>query len=132
MFIVFDVEKTFDLVWHHGLLHKLKSIGTSVQMFKIIDSRKEGSLESELAPISLILCLVVCHKVHVFPTFISRVHERHPNQSEIQYCSLCRQYINLLTKKKPQPCNCKYPKTNERRILVVQDVASLINRTQNH
>ena len=33
-----DISKTFDRVWHAGLLHKLKSYGISGQIFGLISS----------------------------------------------------------------------------------------------
>ena len=36
--IALDVSKTFDRVWHAGLLHKLKSYGISGQIFGLISS----------------------------------------------------------------------------------------------
>ena len=33
-----DISKTFDRVWHAGLLHKLKSYGISSQIFGLISS----------------------------------------------------------------------------------------------
>ena len=34
--VTLDISKTFDRVWHTGLLHKLKSYGTSAQLFDLI------------------------------------------------------------------------------------------------
>ena len=36
--VVLDISKTFDRVWHAGLLHKLKSYGISGQVFRLICS----------------------------------------------------------------------------------------------
>ena len=36
--VALDVSKAFDRVWHAGLLHKLKSYGTSAQIFDLISS----------------------------------------------------------------------------------------------
>ena len=36
--VAFDISKTFDRVWHAGLLHKLKSYGISGQIFGLISS----------------------------------------------------------------------------------------------
>ena len=36
--VALDISKTFDRVWHAGLLHKLKSYGTSGQIFGLISS----------------------------------------------------------------------------------------------
>ena len=33
-----DISKAFDIVWHAGLLHKLKSYGISSQIFGLISS----------------------------------------------------------------------------------------------
>ena len=33
-----DISKTFDRIWHAGLLHKLKSYGISGQIFGLISS----------------------------------------------------------------------------------------------
>ena len=35
--VALDISKTFDRVWHAGLLHKLKSCGISGQIFGLID-----------------------------------------------------------------------------------------------
>ena len=34
--VALDISKTFDRVWHVGLLHKLKSYGISGQIFSLI------------------------------------------------------------------------------------------------
>ena len=36
--VALDISKTFDRVWHAGLLHKLKSYGISGQIFGLISS----------------------------------------------------------------------------------------------
>ena len=36
--VALDISKTFDRVWHAGLLHKLKSCGISGQIFGLISS----------------------------------------------------------------------------------------------
>ena len=36
--VTFDISKSFDRVWHVGLLHKLKSYGISIQIFGLISS----------------------------------------------------------------------------------------------
>ena len=36
--VALDIFKTFDRVWHVGLLHKLKSYGISGQIFSLISS----------------------------------------------------------------------------------------------
>ena len=36
--VVLDVSRTFDRVWHAGLLHKLKSYGISGQVFGLFSS----------------------------------------------------------------------------------------------
>ena len=36
--VALDISKTFDRVWHAGLLHKLKSHGISGQIFGLISS----------------------------------------------------------------------------------------------
>ena len=36
--VAFDISKTFDRVWHAGLLHKLKSYGISGQIFGLTSS----------------------------------------------------------------------------------------------
>ena len=36
--VALDILKAFDRVWHAGLLHKLKSYGTSSQIFGLIYS----------------------------------------------------------------------------------------------
>ena len=36
--VALDISKTFDRVWHAGLLHKLKSYGISGQIFSLISS----------------------------------------------------------------------------------------------
>ena len=36
--VALDMSKTFDMVWHAGLLHKLKSYGISGQIFGLISS----------------------------------------------------------------------------------------------
>ena len=36
--VALDISKTFDRVWHAGLLHKLKSYGISGQVFDLISS----------------------------------------------------------------------------------------------
>ena len=36
--VAFDISKSFDRVWHVGLLHKLKSYGISIQIFGLISS----------------------------------------------------------------------------------------------
>ena len=36
--VALDISKTFDRVWHAGLLHKLKSYGISGQIFGLIFS----------------------------------------------------------------------------------------------
>ena len=36
--VALDISKTFDRVWHAGLLHKLKSYGISSQIFGLISS----------------------------------------------------------------------------------------------
>ena len=36
--VVLDISKTFDKVWHAGLIHKLKSSGISDQVFCFISS----------------------------------------------------------------------------------------------
>ena len=36
--VALDMSKTFDRVWHAGLLHKLKSYGISGQIFGLISS----------------------------------------------------------------------------------------------
>ena len=36
--VTLDISKTFDSVWHAGLLHKLKSYGISGQIFGLISS----------------------------------------------------------------------------------------------
>ena len=37
--VALDISKTFDRVWHAGLLHKLKNYGISGQIFSLISSR---------------------------------------------------------------------------------------------
>ena len=36
--VALDISKTFDMVWHAGLLHKLKSYGISGQILDLISS----------------------------------------------------------------------------------------------
>ena len=36
--VALDISKTFDRVWHAGLLHKLRSYGLSGQLFGLISS----------------------------------------------------------------------------------------------
>ena len=36
--VALDISKTFDRVWHAGLLHRLKSYGSSSQIFGLISS----------------------------------------------------------------------------------------------
>ena len=36
--VALDISKTFDMVWHAGLLHKIKSCGISGQIFRLIFS----------------------------------------------------------------------------------------------
>ena len=36
--VALDISKTFDRVWHAGLLHKLKSYGISGEIFGLISS----------------------------------------------------------------------------------------------
>ena len=36
--VALDIFKTFDRVWHAGLLHKLKSYGISGQIFPLVSS----------------------------------------------------------------------------------------------
>ena len=36
--VALDISKTFDRVWHAGLLHKLKSYGVSGEIFGLISS----------------------------------------------------------------------------------------------
>ena len=36
--VVLDISRSFDRVWHAGLLHKLKSYGISGQIFGLISS----------------------------------------------------------------------------------------------
>ena len=36
--VALDISKAFDIVWHAGLLHKLKSYGISGQIFRLISS----------------------------------------------------------------------------------------------
>ena len=36
--VAFDISTAFDTVWHAGLLHKLKSYGSSGQIFGLISS----------------------------------------------------------------------------------------------
>ena len=36
--VAFDISKAFDIVWHAGLLHKLKSYGITGQIFGLISS----------------------------------------------------------------------------------------------
>ena len=36
--VALDISKTFDIVWHAGLLHKLKSYGITGQIFGLISS----------------------------------------------------------------------------------------------
>ena len=36
--VALDISKAFDMVWHGGLLHKLKSYGISGQIFRLISS----------------------------------------------------------------------------------------------
>ena len=36
--VALDISKTFDMVWHAGLLHKLKFYGISGQIFGVISS----------------------------------------------------------------------------------------------
>ena len=36
--VALDISKTFDRVWHAGLLHKLKSYGFSGQVFGLVSS----------------------------------------------------------------------------------------------
>ena len=36
--VALDISKAFDMVWHAGLLHKLKSYGISGQLFGLISS----------------------------------------------------------------------------------------------
>ena len=40
--VALDISKTFDRVWHDGLLHKLKSYGISGQIFGLISSFLKG------------------------------------------------------------------------------------------
>ena len=36
--VALDISKAFDIVWHAGLLHKLKSYGITGQIFGLISS----------------------------------------------------------------------------------------------
>ena len=73
--VTLDLSKTFDRVWHTGLLHKLKSYGISVQIFGIASSflsntRLRVVLDGRLSQEYLVNAGVSQGSIH-FPYYIN-------------------------------------------------------------